>query len=66
MKSSQPPGQGMTRMTLKQFIIDYYANIPYKELRKRYGLTPTQADKLWNKLVDEATYKNEQGGTTNG
>ena len=50
----------------KNFIKDYYANKSYKEIKLKYGLTAKQADKLWNELIDKATYKNEEGGTTDG
>lgn len=38
---------------LKEFIKDYYSNMSYDRLREKYGLNKSQADRLWDNLMNK-------------
>jgi hypothetical protein len=41
----------LTIAETKEFIKDYYANMPYPDLYKKYGLTKLRADRLWDEMM---------------
>lgn len=41
----------------KDFIKDYYGRMSYKDLYLKYGLNKSQADKIWDELLEIDTQK---------